>query len=126
MHRFLLTIALIICFSTLAHAQGMSNSIPQVKLANVDSAHTTFATILTNPRLTTGLPNCKVTEFTISFTIKDGKTFGPYPTHGNMLTDEQKIVLKNIRNEHVRILVERINIRCDEQDFQPKNIVLDF
>ena len=126
MRRFLLTITLISGISYAVHAQGMSNSIPQVKLANIDTSFTTFATILSNPRLTTGLPNCMVTEFTISFTIKDGKTYGPYPTRGNMLTDDQKIILKNIRNEHVRILVERINIRCDEQDFQPKNIVLDF
>lgn len=126
MHRLLLTILFITSFAATGHAQGMSNAIPQVKLANIDSSFTTFATILSNPRLTTGMVNCKVTEFTISFTIKDGKTYGPYPTHGNMLTDEQKIVLKNIRDEHVRITVERINIRCDEQDFQAKNIIVDF
>lgn len=113
-------------FSSTGFAQTVYNQVPQVKLANIDSAYTTFATILSNPRLTTGAVNCQVTEFTISFTVKDGATYGPYPTRGFMLTDEQKIVLKNLRDKRVRVLIEHINMRCDQQDIQPRNIVVDF
>jgi hypothetical protein len=42
------------------------------------------------------------------------------------LPTNRKLCSKTPPNEHVRILAERLNIRYDEQGFQPKNIVLIF
>lgn len=126
MYQRLLLLIIIVCLPFCSFSQSMGTAIPEVKLANVDSFYTDFSTILANPRLTTGMVNCQVNEFTISFTVKDGATYGPYPTSGFMLTDEQKIVLKNLRNEKVKILVEHINMRCDEQDAQPRNVIVYF
>ena len=90
-------------------------SLPQVKLANIDTSYASYTQILSYPKLVTGMPNCEVTEFTITFTIKDGASYGPYSTKGNMLTDDEKIVIKNLRNNVVKIKVDNISMRCDGQ-----------
>ncbi len=106
---------LVFMLTTAIAGKAQIGALPQVKLANIDTTYASYTQILAYPKLVTGMPNCEVTEFTITFTIKDGATYGPYPTRGNMLTDDEKIIIKNIRTNLVKVKVDNISMRCDGQ-----------
>lgn len=102
----------------------IGNAVPQIKLANIDSSYASYAEVLAYPRLVTGVVGCEITEFTITFNVKDGQSYGPFTTRGYMLTEDQKILIKNLRYNIVKILITNISMRCDGQFVQPQNISL--
>lgn len=112
--------ALFLICSFFVHGQVNYNQLPAVKLANLDTAFGSYSEVLSYPRLTTGLATCEVTGFTVQFTIKDGATFGPFTNQTPMLTDEEKVIIKNLRYDKVNILFTNISLRCDGQVVHPQ------
>ena len=124
MNKFLFFILLLSALPLFSKAQSGYGQLQQVKLANIDSSFASYTQVLANPRLSTGTVNCEVTEFTITFTVKDGPSYGPYPTKGFMLTDEERIMIKNLRNDLVKVQVSNISMRCDGQLVQAQSFSL--
>lgn len=117
--KYLLRIAACLLVSLAANGQINPNQLPALKLANLDSAKGTYVQVLNFPRLVSAVADCEVIEYTILFTVKDGESYGPFTNRTPMLTDEQKVVIKNLRNEKVRINISNITTRCGGQFIHP-------
>ncbi len=119
--KYLLPVLFCLSFFSTVNAQVNSNQLPAIKLANIDSLRGSYMQVLSYPRLVAATVDCDITEFTILFTVKDGASYGPFTNHNSLLTDEQKIIIKNLRNDKVKITISNITMRCNGQFTQPHN-----
>jgi hypothetical protein len=101
-----------VCFSSL-YAQGPKVDAPRVTLGvprSLDTAHVTCEALLANTRLIAVDQRWRVTRFSISFTLPDGKTYGPFQTEGCDLTDQQKKLIKRLKGKNAEINITQINV----------------
>ncbi|MCW3123283.1 MAG: hypothetical protein JWQ38_2775 [Flavipsychrobacter sp.] len=94
----------------LVNAQGPKVEAPRVRLGTMDTAYVTCEALLSNTKLIPVDPKWKVTSFSISFTLPDGKTYGPFPTEGNDLNDQEKKLIKRLKGKNSVIDITQIKV----------------
>lgn len=114
MVKAVLSFILFACvFSFSSYAQGPKVDAPRVTLGvprSLDTAHVTCEALLANTRLVAVDQRWRVTRFSISFTLPDGKTYGPFQTEGCDLTDAQKKLIKRLKGKNAEINITQINV----------------
>lgn len=83
-----------------------------------------LADILKTPTLTSLIPGCQVSGFTVSFLPKGGEFLGPFRTNGATLSENNVSYLKEFTNMTVRIFFEDIHASCDGRDSVLSHIIV--
>lgn len=97
-------------FGAGSYAQGVKIDAPRVVLDKLDTAHVTSEELLKHKSLVAVDPRWSVTRFTISFTLADGKTYGPFDTEGAELPDAAIKVIKRLKTTKAEINIAKINV----------------
>ncbi len=125
----------LVCISLLALSfTSSAQEAPNVKLGSIEmnpeingqvkAVKTTRAELLTNTKLTTDLPYCKVTRFTCIMFGK-GENWGPVIVKGSQLTPE---IINHIKQwkpgSKVQLVLEEIKASCSGEEVKAKGIAL--
>lgn len=102
--------------TTALHAQGVKNEAPPVRLGGLDTAHVTCEELLKNDKLVALAPGWQVTKFRISFTMPDGKTYGPFLAQGSALPDGAIKTIKRLKKNKADITIDEIYVIHDGRE----------
>jgi len=91
-------------------ASAQKKATPIVRLGKLDTAHVTCDELLKNTRLVAADAKWEVTRFVISFTLEDGKTYGPYPGAGAELPEQAIKTIKRLKKTKAEIIIAQINV----------------
>jgi hypothetical protein len=91
-------------------AQGMKMDAPRVYLDKLDTSKVTCEELLKNTKLVSPDPSWVVTKFRISFTLPDGKVYGPFLAEGASLPDAAIKTIKRLKKNKADITIDEINV----------------
>jgi hypothetical protein len=97
-------------YCTGARGQGVKMEAPRVTLGNLDTAHVTCEALLANTKLVPTDARWVVTRFTVSITMPDGKTYGPYAGQGAELPEAAIKTIKRLKKNKAEISIQEINV----------------
>ena len=121
-----LLITLNVCFSTHGFSQQVLKSKPAVQFGDVDSTlHITRDRLLANTQIKCLLPNCTVTQFSLSVLPSGGEFRGPYITKdSDQPIDKAKKALQDGTHVKARVFIDDIHITVDGKDHKVTNGIM--